>query len=160
MDPILALSIETIQRNSKLYEAALDGLGTEDLSRAPGNDSNPMIWVAGHLLFYRATLLKLLGENVEPRWGDVFQRGAKGGPNTRFPELGEVRQEWTAVTDKLVARLRSLTDEEASAPSPAKFPVEEDSMRATVGFLTWHEGYHIGQMAYLRKWLGRPGLVG
>lgn len=160
MDPILALSIETIQRNSKLYEAALDGLGSEDLRRAPGDDSNPMIWVAGHLLFYRTTMLKFLGESVEPRWEDVFQRGAKVGPDAGFPELDEIRREWTKASEKLVQRLAKLTDQEALAPSPAQFPVEENSMRATVGFLAWHESYHIGQMAYLRKWLGRPGLVG
>jgi hypothetical protein len=26
-------------------------------------------------------------------------------------------------------------------------------------FFAYHEAYHIGQMAYVRKWLGYPGLV-
>jgi len=30
----------------------------------------------------------------------------------------------------------------------------------TVALLTFHESYHMGQLAYLRKWLGLGQLVG
>jgi hypothetical protein len=29
-----------------------------------------------------------------------------------------------------------------------------------VGFLAFHEAYHVGQAAYLRRWLGHDGPVG
>ena len=32
--------------------------------------------------------------------------------------------------------------------------------RGAVAFLTFHDGYHTGQIAYVRKWLGKGQLVG
>jgi hypothetical protein len=29
-----------------------------------------------------------------------------------------------------------------------------------VDFMAYHETYHVGQLAYLRAWLGKPGAMG
>lgn len=59
----------------------------------------------------------------------------------------------------MVARLEELTEAELSAPAPRSFAIPDRSVRGAITFLAYHEGYHIGQMAFLRKWLGFPGLV-
>jgi hypothetical protein len=57
-------------------------------------------------------------------------------------------------------RLELLTEEELA--KPASFPVltGDKTKRGAIVFLNYHETYHIGQMAYLRKWLGYSQLVG
>jgi hypothetical protein len=36
----------------------------------------------------------------------------------------------------------------------------DKTQRGAIVFLNYHETYHVGQMAYLRKWLGYSQLVG
>jgi len=59
-----------------------------------------------------------------------------------------------------MARLKVLTDEELSKPAPFPVPAGDKTQRGAIVFLNFHETYHIGQMAYLRKWLGYSQLVG
>jgi hypothetical protein len=49
---------------------------------------------------------------------------------------------------------------ELSAPCPLPTPSLDKSVRGTVAFLAFHDGYHVGQISYALKILGRPGLVG
>jgi uncharacterized damage-inducible protein DinB len=37
--------------------------------------------------------------------------------------------------------------------------VDDGSVAAGLAFLLTHEGYHIGQMALLRKYLGHPAMA-
>ena len=59
----------------------------------------------------------------------------------------------------LRARFAQLTEADLAAPAPRSFPIEDKTMRGAVLFLTYHESYHAGQMAYVRKCLGYPGVV-
>ena len=47
-----------------------------------------------------------------------------------------------------------------SAPAPRDFPVPDKTIRGAINFLAYHEAYHLGQMGYLRKWLGKDSLRG
>ena len=38
-------------------------------------------------------------------------------------------------------------------------PIEDKSIAGTITFFAYHESYDIGQMAYVRKWLGRGGII-
>ncbi len=58
------------------------------------------------------------------------------------------------------AALEQASEAQLSAPSPVQLPAVEPTVRGAVAFFGYHEGYHVGQMGYLRKWLGHPSLVG
>jgi hypothetical protein len=60
----------------------------------------------------------------------------------------------------LSKRLEEIGDAELSAKCPRDFPIADKTMRGAITFLAYHEGYHVGQMAYLRKLLGKGQLVG
>ena len=44
--------------------------------------------------------------------------------------------------------------------SPRPFPIPDKTMRGALAFIQFHETDHVGQLAYLRKWLGHSALVG
>lgn len=142
-----------------LYEKALTGLDREALLKRPGERSNPMLWIAGHLASSRYGLCAALGRPKEIPWGKLFFRGASLPDPGTLPEIGEIRQAWQEVSSLLMARLEELTEAELQAPSPRPFAIPDRSLRGAITFLAYHEGYHVGQMAFLRKWLGLPGLV-
>ena len=40
------------------------------------------------------------------------------------------------------------------APPPEGFPIEDQTIRGGISFLSWHESYHVGQIGVLRTELG------
>jgi hypothetical protein len=161
MDPSIATLFPLFRASNDLFHRSLEGISREDLVRRPHDNSNPMIWVAGHAMTSRTSLTKICGgENVENRWSKLFGRGASIDAQVSYPEASEIIDLWDNATEKLMNQLRVLGDEELSKPSPFPIPTGDGTKRGAVVFLNYHETYHIGQMAYLRKWLGYSQLIG
>jgi hypothetical protein len=142
-----------------LYERGLDGVSREDLRRRPAEGTNPLLWIAGHLASVRISVCGLLGAPREVPWGKTFFRGSVVD-TAGLPEIGGILETWREVTPVLHRRLEEVTAAELAAPSPRKFPIADDTIRGAVSFLAWHEAYHVGQMSFLRRWLGLSGLAG
>ena len=159
MDPVIAPSVAIFAVNNQLFDKALDGLGPEQLLQSASEVSNPILWIAGHLANTRFGLAAMLGRKLHRPWGDMFNRSASRAPEQSYPELPVIRTAWTEVTATLTARFDELTDAELGVPAPRPFPIADKSIRGAIAFLAYHEGYHLGQMAYVRKWLGFPGLM-
>lgn len=160
MDQAISTVVPLFRATDKLFHDALAGVERTDLLRRPHDNSNPMIWVAGHAMTSRAALTRIAGERIENPWSDMFARGATVDDNVSYPEVSEIVSLWDNVTQKLMPRLAELTDEELSQPSPFPIPTGDKTKRGAIIFLNYHETYHIGQLAYLRKWLGYSQLVG
>ena len=156
---MIASSVQLFALGSYLVPKSVEGLSRDELLRAP-QGTNPMIWIWGHLTNARCGLAMMLGVERERFHDQLFGRGAEIGANTEYPSEDEVRACWQQVSERLRDRYESLTAEELRRPSPRSFPVEDKSVAGTVNFLAFHEGYHCGQLAMLRKWLGQGQLVG
>lgn len=145
--------------NTALFGRALDGLDREALLRRPDEGTNPLLWIAGHLTSVRYSVYGLLGAPIENPWGKTFFRGSVLDVDA-LPDIGGIRAAWEALGPQLLQRLDEATPEQLAAPAPKKFAIEDTSIRGAITFLSWHEGYHMGQMSLLRRWLGHSGLVG
>jgi hypothetical protein len=160
MSSSFAPSAQLYALNTRMYEQATDGLDRESSLKQLAPQANPILWIAGHLASTRFGIATMLGCERPMPWPKVFHRGAALADPGSLPELALVRQGWREISQVLVPRLAEVTDEELDAPAPRAFPIEDKSIRGALLFLTYHEGYHIGQIAYIRKCLGFPGLVG
>ena len=160
MDSRIALSVEQYAVSRSLFDMALEGLSEEELLKSVGDGSNPMIWMVGHLTSVRSNLVNLLGHKHEVPWRNLFDRGETIDNPGEYPPLDQILAVWKETTAALMARLEEIGDEELSAESPLGLPIPDKTVRGTIGFMAYHEGYHVGQMAYLRKWLGKGALVG
>lgn len=145
--------------NDSFVVQALDGLTQEELWRAPTSHNNPLLWVAGHLVQTRVTVLGLLGEQVDTGWGDLFQRGARIGDVKQYPSGSEIARVMGEISPRLHAALaRQSADQlnrSASLPIPGIKTLGDE-----LAFFALHDSYHIGQLVYIRKGLGYPGLAG
>jgi hypothetical protein len=160
MDAIISAISSLFHTNDVLFHRALDGIDRERLLQRPHDGSNPLIWIAGHAMTSRASLTKMIGEEIENPWAELFKRGATIDSNISYPEIQQIVSLWEGITEKLMARLKSLTDDELLQPSAFPVPTGDKTQRGAIVFLNYHETYHVGQMAYLRKWLGFSQLVG
>jgi uncharacterized damage-inducible protein DinB len=145
--------------NDDLVARALDGLTPQELWQAPTERNNAMLWIAGHVVQTRATVLELLGETVDTGWGNVFERGATVAEPEKYPSRESIEQMHREVGPRLLAKLASLDDQYLARPATMELPGVR-TIADQLGFFALHDTYHVGQMAYIRKALGYPALVG
>ncbi len=139
---------------------ALEGLTHDELWTTPTERNNAMLWIAGHVVQTRAMILQLLGEPVETGWGKLFDRGAPAVVDRdRYPSRDEIDKAMREITPRLQAKLSSLDDAYLAGPARMQVPGTK-TVADELGFFALHESYHVGQLVYIRKGLGYPGLAG
>jgi uncharacterized damage-inducible protein DinB len=158
MDPVLATCLNMLGTNDHLLGKALEGLSPEDAWKHAG-DTNPIHWIAGHMTIYRYTLLAALGAGSELPWAGPFKRTTQPDPSAAVPPLAEIAAAMKEALPKLAAKYAELTEAELAAEAPFKLPTPDPTLRGMIAFFAYHESYHLGQIAYVRKWIGGPGIV-
>ena len=146
--------------NTDLIGKALQEVPAEHWFRAPGDDSNHLMWVAGHLVVHRAAVLKYLGADWGASWAPLFKRGAQRTADEEYPSIEEIRSAWQQVSEKLFELLGRPPEEELSKTARPGPPSFDGQVSGQVAFLAFHETYHVGQVSYLKKWLGYGQTVG
>jgi len=145
--------------NDNFVLRALDGLTQEELWRSPNDHTNPLLWVAGHIVQTRATVLQMLGEQAETGWGHLFDRGAKIVDAKQYPAGAEVARVMNEISPRLHSKLASLHDGQLNRPASLPIPGLK-TLTDELAFFALHDSYHVGQLAYIRKGLGYPALAG
>ena len=146
--------------NEYFFGQALDGLSVEELWRRPAENANPMIWIAGHMTDTRAVVLKALHEDFELPWGEQFKRYCKVGEPSQYPDVAQIRSAMADISERIRSRLAAVTDEQLDQFATGVGVPNARTLMHEIAQLAWHDSYHLGQMAYLRKALGFDGLVG
>ena len=150
---------EQFRITTNLFIKAMTGVEAERAMVRPGPVSNPLLWLAGHLTHFRVRLLTLLGVPRDFPWGSVFDTGAKVGPAEMYPKPEEIVAVWEEISDLLMQRLDALTEADLAAPPSARVPRTDASLRGAIVYFSLHEAYHVGQMGYVRKWLGMTPII-
>jgi hypothetical protein len=146
--------------NDALVERSFQDVAEGDLWKRPTPQSNPMLWIFGHMVNTRAGLLRLVGGDTDLSWGDVFNRGAELADASGYPGRERVAEASRNVNARLYAALAALTDADLAKPATRPFTPAVKTLGNQIAFLTMHDTYHVGQLAYVRKALGLPGVVG
>ncbi len=146
--------------NDSLAARSFAGLADTDVWRQPTDQSNPLLWIFGHMVNTRAQLLKVLGESFDTGWGDVFDRGAGLHEASRYPTLETVQAVSREVNSKMYAKLGALTDGELASPAPRRPVPAVQTTAELIAFLVMHDTYHVGQLAYVRKAIGHAAVAG
>ena len=159
--PPLEFVARSFEANTPLFAQALDGVTDEEMRRAPSDHNSSMLWLAGHLVRGRGRTLIALGLSADP-W-DLFGRGTHINASAKYPTRQEILHQWAEYSGQLHHALRGLSDadiKKKAAPSPPNPPSLDGSVGGIVAFLAFHESYHMGQLGYVRKWLGHSALAG
>jgi len=150
---------EQFRITTNLFIKAMSDLSAEEAMRRPGPVSNPLLWLAGHVTHFRTRLLKLLGVPRDFPWGSIFDTGARVGPASMYPKPEEIVAVWEEMSELLEERLGALTEEDLAAPPVSRVPSTDATLRGAIGYFSLHEAYHVGQMGYVRKWLGKTPII-
>jgi hypothetical protein len=143
-----------------MFNKAIDGISPESWLVQPATDSNHLLWIAGHVVVHRGLAAKLLGAEWSAPWEKLFARGTKRADSEQFPSPHDIQESWKEVSERLTTALDNANARVLGTPALQGMPTFDGSIGGTVSFLCLHEIYHVGQMGYLRKWLGYGQVVG
>ena len=146
--------------NTDIVSKAVADVASDDWFRKPGDDSNHLMWVMGHLIVHRGMTLKLLGGQWDTSWAPLFARGAERVADQEYPSADEIKTAWQQVSGDLVTAVRNAPADVLSNAAAAGSPTFDGKVSGNVALLAFHDAYHAGQVGYLRKWLGYGQTVG
>ena len=151
----LAPLADLFRLNTKLFRNTLVGLDEVDGTARPNEHTNSAAFLGGHLVETRAWMGRYLGLDTKAPFGGGLEHATSLDQIEALPTLSEIRSEWETLSELVSACLDDLTEERLSGTGGQKFPGVAP-MLGGISFLLQHESYHIGQLAYLRKYLGLP----
>ncbi len=157
---MLELPAASYARSTQMLAKCCNGLSDEEWSRRPNDSANCMQWIVGHLVWARSRAITLLGSSWERPWLVQFARGVKPCDAAQYPAPAEMLSAWHEAGETLAAALENVSGEKLVTPVQQPSPSFDGKVGGMVGFLAFHEAYHVGQAAYLRRWLGHDGPVG
>ena len=134
--------------------AAVANIAHAESLRTPIAGVNSMNWILGHLVHVNAGILELLHHPGDPSSAELA-RYAPGSPPIGegaeargFAELREALPRQTTLLDQALA---AAPPELLASPPPPGFDGE---LRHFLHFISFHQGYHVGQLGLLRRALG------
>ena len=146
--------------NTDIVNRAINGVDPEHWFKNPGDDSNHLMWIMGHLVVHRWQTLKILGVDGNSEWASLFARGADRLADTAYPSTEEMLAAWQQVSDELANALQQPPADVLERDAPKGPPTFNGKVSGTVAFYAFHDTYHVGQISYLRKWLGYGKTIG
>ena len=139
---------------------AIDGVAEADWLRRPNESTNHLLFIVGHMTVTRGVALRLLGVPWADPWPGLFGRGAALVAAEKYPSVTDVVARWQEVARLLPEALGKAAPEALAGAGPQGIPSFDGKLSGVLTFLAFHDGYHVGQVAYLRKWLGYSQTVG
>ena len=149
---------EILRLNTDLALNCLAGLSEADAKARPLPAANSVAFLMVHLVDARFFMGKLLGCPGDNPLAEDYADVNKIEDAKSLPSLKELREAWLAASTHLAGCLDRATLEELAAPSNQKFPVADKSVLGGLAFLVQHDSYHLGQLAILRRGLGRGAM--
>lgn len=146
--------------NTDIISKAIADVRPDDWFRTPGDDSNHLMWLLGHLVVHRGMVLETLGGKWDSSWAPLFARGTQRVDDAQYPTVDEMRAAWAGISEQLTAALREPSLDVLTRPVPEGSLSFDKKLSGKVAFLAFHDAYHAGQVSFLRKWLGYGQTVG
>ena len=146
--------------NTDIINRAIADVRSEDWFRKPGDDSNHLMWLLGHVVVHRGLVLKTLGGQWDSAWASLFARGSERVDDSEYPAVDEMLAAWGQISEQLKTALREVPEEVLHKPAPEGPPSFDKKLSGSVAFLAFHDTYHTGQVSFLRKWLGYGRTIG
>jgi uncharacterized damage-inducible protein DinB len=159
MDARLTPLFTILDLNTDLLLNALDGLTDTEAQRRLSGGGNSVAFLAAHLTDSRHFLASRLGHPM-PNPLAKYLADAKSIDEIRsWATLDQVRAAWISISAHLLAAFESLGAEELDRPDAHRFPCDDTTGLGLIAFLTQHDSYHIGQVGFVRRQLGRPAMT-
>lgn len=161
LSPLLTVASQNFNTNSTFLKQGLQGLNDEDWCKQPNEHCNSILWIVGHVTWARAMVLARLGDKWTLPWMPLYARGSKCVDSPDAPSPKALMEAWDESGTRLKTAMENASEDLLNSPAPQPGPPSADGkLTGTINFMALHETYHVGQAAYIRSFLGKPGVMG
>jgi uncharacterized damage-inducible protein DinB len=160
MNPRIKLIVDLYNVNQGLALKSLGQAKPENLHVRPLDKGNSVYWVFAHITAYRYTLAKALGLDESFTWSEMFKFGSEPLDPAGYPSIDEIKSAFLDISEKLKKRFETVSEADLTKDPLFTIPGIEESFAGTLAFLSLHESYHVGQLAYLQRLHGGEKLIG
>ena len=112
-----------------------------------------MMFVFLHTVDARYFILKNLGAKIKNPFGKYVDWANTIEDIIEYPALGKVLKDWKKLHKILTDKLSLLSSKEIGTELDMAFPGGKKILDM-IAFMAEHEAYHVGQLAYIRKFIG------
>ncbi len=162
----LQAAVDRLEMARRRVEDFTDDLTPDEWFWHPAEFTTHVAWQVGHLAVseYNLCLRRLRGRTqadetlIPDSFIEHFKLGSKpvaGSEN--YPPIAEIQRVSGAVHAQTLRELAALTDEELDVAVEQPHPVFQTKLGA-VDYAPSHEMVHVGQIALLRRLMGKPAL--
>jgi uncharacterized damage-inducible protein DinB len=159
VDPRVAPLAAQLDVSATLFRRGLARLEEGDWLARPVPGGNPAAFLAAHVLEARAFLVGLLGGDPRHAWTDTLAAARTADDLGSRPTATEIAQAFDVVTGRLARCLADAGPEALAADAGRELPGGDRTVLGAVAFFSFHESYHVGQLAQLLRALGRGSLT-
>lgn len=161
----MALRAGTLVRFAhKMVADMIWGIPDEQACAQVPGAVNHKLWTMGHLAQsnqWFASLIDGQPITVPAEWDKLFGMGSQPtGDPAAYPPIADVRAAFEVSNERLCAAIESLDDVEIIGPPAGDGGGFVHDKLDSALKAAWHDGWHLGQIAGLRKGLGLPGMRG
>jgi hypothetical protein len=159
-------AIDRLRRSRLFIKPFLADLRPEDWYWSPSQITTHVAWQVGHLAVaqYNMCLRRIRGRTtgdealISDGFIDAFKAGSKPEAEaSKDLPLVEIQRVFNGVHDQALAELADRDDAELDVPLEQPHPAFKTKL-AAVEFCALHEMVHAGQIALLRRLMGKPPL--
>jgi len=140
--------------HTRLFNNVLQNIEEEE-SYKSFNNSNNVKWLAGHLVASRFMFSNFSGLTDDGNF-KMFGKGFDSSLN--YPTLENIKSKWNEIAEPISKGLKNLSPEELKSKGLFQTPIGDDNLKNFIDFVLHHEAYHIGQIGFLRKQLGKESM--
>ena len=161
MEPADFLADELAKTRAWTKQLLADFSG-EDWACQPGEGMFHAVWLIGHIAWAQHGLvaIRCFGEGpVVTAYADPFKIGSTPAPVSRkaYPAVDDLVAHFDRVQEDTLAKVRSMSAEDLEASAGKPHPMFTTKGGAVM-HSTRHEAFHAGQIATIRRILGRAPL--
>jgi uncharacterized damage-inducible protein DinB len=142
--------------------ANVAGLTHEDSLVQPRPGGNCLNWVLGHLLSVYDGMLPLMKQEPVMSEG-ALKRYVRGAPPIRDGaealDFGQMLSAWNQAVERVDAGLAGLSPDVLDRPVGSPTGNPNETLRSLLTTIMFHQAYHAGQTAVLRRIAGKEGAI-
>jgi hypothetical protein len=162
----LQAAVDRLEMAHRRVKDFTDDLTPDEWFWHPAEFTTHVAWQVGHLAVstYNLSLRRLRGRTKEDESliPDAFIEHFKLGSqpvagSEHYPPIAEIKRVFDAVHAQTLKELAVLADKDLDIPVEQPHPVFKTKLGA-VDYAPSHEMVHIGQIALLRRLMGKPAL--
>ena len=158
--------LDQFDLHNVLYNNVLADISDEESNQCVAGPMNCVKWLAGHLLWAQHNLANIGGVKIELPWRDHFHTKEGGSvedfnaPKSELPTLQQVKNKWNEFAPLIRAGLENLPDAALASVIEIKHPIYsfDKTLAGLWAFINHHQAYTIGQIAILRRGLGKKAM--